>query len=138
MDRRERTALILVDVINSFFEPGQPNHYEGVEAVVAPLRALLQAARASGTIVVHAAEKHRPAFHDFEWKKLPVHHLEDAHDAAFFGERRRVVARTSAGQEIDVRPPSDMANDHEATAQQSGQVFFDPAAAFLFPALQTT
>lgn len=59
-------------------------------------------------------------------------------DAAFFGERRRVVARTSAGQEIDVRPPSDMANDHDATAQQSGQVFFDPAAAFLFPALQTT
>lgn len=59
-------------------------------------------------------------------------------DAAFFGERRRVVARTSAGQEIDVRPPSDMANDHEATAQQSGRVFFDPAAAFLFPALQTT
>ncbi|WP_256749177.1 ABC transporter ATP-binding protein [Mesorhizobium sp. Mes31] len=59
-------------------------------------------------------------------------------DAAFFGERRRVVARTSAGQEIDVRPPSDMANDHDATAQQSGQVFFDPAAAFLFPALQTS
>ena len=88
MDRRERTALILVDVINSFFEPGQPNHYEGVEAVVAPLRALLHAARSSGAIVVHAAEKHRPSFHDFEWKKLPVHHLEDAYDAAFFGEFR--------------------------------------------------
>ena len=49
---------------------------------------MLDAARASDRIVVHAAEKHRPDFADFEWKKLPVHHLEDAHDAAFFGEFR--------------------------------------------------
>ncbi|MGO4838846.1 cysteine hydrolase family protein, partial [Rhizobiaceae sp. 2RAB30] len=80
----EKTALILVDVINSFFEPGHPNYYPGVEDVIAPMRALLDAARRSGAIVVHAAEKHRPDFHDFEWKKLPVHHLADAHDAAFF------------------------------------------------------
>jgi nicotinamidase-related amidase len=83
-----KTALILVDVINSFFEPGQPNYYPEVEEVVEPMRALLDAARASGAIVVHAVEKHRPGFHDFEWKKLPVHHLEEAHDAAFFGAFR--------------------------------------------------
>jgi maleamate amidohydrolase len=83
-----KTALILVDVINSFFEPGHPNHYEGVEAVLPALRRLMEAARAAGAIVVHAAEKHRPEFHDFEWKKLPVHHLEDAHDAAFFADFR--------------------------------------------------
>lgn len=88
MERPKRTALLLVDVINSFFEPGQPNHYPGVEAVVPPMRALLKAARASGAVVVHAAEKHRPEFHDFEWKKLPVHHLDGAHDADFFGEFR--------------------------------------------------
>jgi len=86
MEQAGRTALILVDVINSFFEPGHPNHYDGVETVLQPMRRLLDAARASGTIVVHAAEKHRPAFQDFEWKKLPVHHLEDAHDAAFFSD----------------------------------------------------
>lgn len=80
----EKTALILVDVINSFFEPGHPNHYPGVEDVIPAMRALLDAARRSDTIVVHAAEKHRPDFDDFEWKKLPVHHLADAHDAAFF------------------------------------------------------
>jgi maleamate amidohydrolase len=83
-----KTALILVDVINSFFEPGQPNYYAGVEAVLEPMRALLETARKSGTIVVHAVEKHRPEFHDFEWRKLPVHHLEDAHDAAFFANFR--------------------------------------------------
>ncbi len=83
-----RTALILVDVINGFFEPGQINYYEGVEAVIVPMRALLAAARASGSIVVHAAEHHRPGFADFEWKKLPAHHMADAHDAEFFGDFR--------------------------------------------------
>jgi nicotinamidase-related amidase len=88
MVENRKTALILVDVINSFFEPGQPNYYAGVETVLEPMRALLDTARKSGTIVVHAVEKHRPAFDDFEWRKLPVHHLEDAHDAAFFSDFR--------------------------------------------------
>lgn len=88
MVEKEKTALILVDVINSFFEPGQPNYYAGVENVLEPMRALLRAARESGTIVVHAVEKHRPEFHDFEWRKLPIHHLENAHDAAFFDDFR--------------------------------------------------
>ncbi|PWJ86409.1 nicotinamidase-related amidase [Pseudaminobacter salicylatoxidans] len=88
MVEKEKTALILVDVINSFFEPGQPNYYAGVENVLEPMRALLKTARESGTIVVHAVEKHRPEFHDFEWRKLPIHHLENAHDAAFFDDFR--------------------------------------------------
>ncbi|WP_019172445.1 cysteine hydrolase family protein [Pseudaminobacter salicylatoxidans] len=88
MVEKEKTALILVDVINSFFEPGQPNYYAGVENVLEPMRALLRAARESGTVVVHAVEKHRPEFHDFEWRKLPIHHLENAHDAAFFDDFR--------------------------------------------------
>lgn len=83
-----KTALILVDVINSFFEKGHPNYYEGVREVLPALRALLDAARASGAIVVHAAELHRPGFDDFEWRKLPVHHLAGAHDAKFFGDFR--------------------------------------------------
>jgi maleamate amidohydrolase len=84
MTETPKTALILVDVINSFFEPGHPNYYTGVQDVLPALRTLREAARASGAIVVHAAEKHRAHFHDFEWGKLPVHHLADAHDAAFF------------------------------------------------------
>ncbi|MGV3549332.1 cysteine hydrolase family protein [Rhizobium sp.] len=85
---RPRTALLLVDVINSFFEPGHPNYYPDVEAVLEPMRQLRAAAKASGAIVVHAVERHRPEFHDFEWKKLPIHHLADAHDADFFQEFR--------------------------------------------------
>ena len=40
MPKPDKTALILVDVINSFFEPGHPNHYAGVEAVLEPMRKL--------------------------------------------------------------------------------------------------
>ena len=77
MSTKPKTALILVDVINSFFEPGHPNYYDGVRDVLPALRTLRDAARASGATVVHAAEKHRAHFHDFEWGKLPVHHLAD-------------------------------------------------------------
>ncbi|MEX0404426.1 isochorismatase family cysteine hydrolase [Aquibium sp. LZ166] len=86
MAKPDKTALILVDVINSFFEVGHPNHYPGVEDVLEPMRALRDAARRSGAIVVHAVERHRKGFEDFEWRKLPIHHLEGAHDAAFFDD----------------------------------------------------
>ncbi len=86
MTERPATALILVDVINSFFEPGQPNYYPAVEDVLGPLRRLRAAANAGGHIVVHAVERHRPGFDDFEWRKLPVHHLAEAADAGFFAD----------------------------------------------------
>ena len=86
MSQTGKTALILVDVINSFFDPSQPNYYKGVEDVLPAIRALRAAAKASGAIVVHAVERHRPGFGDFEWRKLPVHHVDGAFDGQFFGE----------------------------------------------------
>ncbi|HLH50146.1 MAG TPA: isochorismatase family cysteine hydrolase [Roseiarcus sp.] len=77
------TALILIDVINSFFRPGMPNYYPEAAATLDPLRRLLAAARAGGKIVVHAVERHYPAFDDFEWRKLPKHHFIGDEDAAF-------------------------------------------------------
>ncbi len=79
-----RTALILVDVINSFFQEGMPNHYPAVADVVAPLAQLLAAARDKKAIVVHAVERHYPGFDDYEWRKLPQHHFAGEADAAFF------------------------------------------------------
>lgn len=93
------TALILVDVTNSFFREGMPNHYPAAAAVVAPLRALLERARASERIVVHAVEQHYPGFNDYEWKRLPRHHFIGDEDAAFFngfepqGEREIVCGK---------------------------------------------
>ncbi|MER8389396.1 ABC transporter ATP-binding protein [Mesorhizobium sp. M0166] len=54
-------------------------------------------------------------------------------DIAFYGERRRIVARTAAGQEVDIRPTS-AAMQSQGVSPCSRQVFFDPAAAFLFQA----
>ena len=78
------TALILVDVTNSFFVEGMPNYYPEAAAVVEPLRRLLSQARAYGHIVVHAVEQHYPGFEDYEWRKLPRHHFIGDPDAAFF------------------------------------------------------
>ncbi len=84
MPIRPDTALILVDVINSFFDPRHPNHYPGVADVLEPMRRLRAKARETGAIVVHAVERHRKGFNDHEWRRLPVHHIDGAHDAGFF------------------------------------------------------
>ena len=76
------TALLLVDVIASFFHPSMPNYFAEAERTLAPMAQLLAQARASGALVVHAVERHRPGLQDFEWRKLPEHHLEGAADAA--------------------------------------------------------
>lgn len=82
MSETKTTALILVDVIDSFFKPGMPNYYPDVDHVIEPLRRLLAAARAGQQLIVHAAERHRPGLNDFEWHKLPHHHFIDEPDAA--------------------------------------------------------
>ena len=78
------TALILVDVTNSFFLEGMPNHYPDAALVLDPLRRLLERAREKGSLVVHAFERHYPGFDDYEWRKLPKHHLIGDLDGAFF------------------------------------------------------
>ena len=78
------TALILVDVINSFFLEGMPNQYPEAGDVLPALRQLLKQARSAGRLVVHAVERHYPGFDDHEWRKLPRHHLIGDPDAAFF------------------------------------------------------
>ncbi|MBN9222580.1 MAG: ABC transporter ATP-binding protein [Mesorhizobium sp.] len=58
----------------------------------------------------------------------------DIVDTAFFGDRRRVLARTASGDEIDVRPTSDTIDPAGAAAGSGQRIYFDPASAFLFPA----
>jgi maleamate amidohydrolase len=95
----ESTALVLVDVTNSFFLEGMPNFYPRASEVVGPLRQLLAQARKSNRIVVHAVEQHYPGFDDYEWRKLPRHHFIGDPDAAFFqgfepkGAREIVIAK---------------------------------------------
>ena len=76
-------ALVLVDLINAFFDPRGSNYYPRVDDVKEPLTVLLSAARSSPSpcLVVHAREAHRPALTDFEFVKLPVHCVEGEFDA---------------------------------------------------------
>lgn len=65
-------ALLLVDVINDFFDPRGANYHPGYDAVLEAVRRLVAAARAGGVPIVHSREAHRPG-PDFEHRKLPVH-----------------------------------------------------------------
>lgn len=78
------TALLLVDVINSFYEAGQPNYYPEVEQTLPALERLRDTARARDALVVHAVERHYRGLDDFEFAKLPRHHQAGERDADFF------------------------------------------------------
>ena len=77
------TALVLVDVIASFFDEREANYYPEASAVLDPIATLLDTARERGTLVVHSVERHHPGLQDFEFRKLPRHHQAGASDAAY-------------------------------------------------------
>jgi maleamate amidohydrolase len=77
-------ALIVVDGINDFYDPKGANYYPEVESTVGPILALLERARATKTLIVHAVERHRVDLDDFEWRKLPEHSFIDSFDSRIF------------------------------------------------------
>lgn len=79
-----KTALILVDVINDFYDPKGPNYYEHVVETLDPIRRLLDTAREESAIVVHAVERHRRDVTDAEQPKLPPHCHEGSFEADFY------------------------------------------------------
>lgn len=78
------TALLLVDVINDFYDPRGPNYYEWVTETLEPIGRLLATARDEGALVVHAVERHRRDVTDAEQPKLPPHCYEGSFEADFF------------------------------------------------------
>ena len=66
-------ALILVDVIQDFFDQEGSNFHPEYNILLAEIREILSAARKTNTVIVHAQEHHRANHPDFEWKKLPEH-----------------------------------------------------------------
>ena len=79
-----RVCLLLVDGINSFFDPEGLDYYSEVELTVEPILELLARARQDGVLIVHAVERHRVGLGDYEWKRLPEHNLAGSPDAAIF------------------------------------------------------
>lgn len=78
-----RAALLVIDMQNSFLHPEGENYWPGSEAVVGPVRALIDAAEAAGALIVHVADRHRDGFADFELRRLPAHCVAGGFDAAF-------------------------------------------------------
>lgn len=79
----ESTALVLVDVIASFFDENEPNFYPEALDVLPAIAELLATAREHGTLVIHAVERHYAGLNDFEFSKLPRHHQIGDSDTAY-------------------------------------------------------
>ena len=87
-----QTALIVVDMQNSFLHPDGENYYPAAPDVIEPVRALIHAAEESDAIIVHVCDRHRDGFADFEQPRLPVHCVTGGFNAEFFegfGPRNR-------------------------------------------------
>lgn len=83
VDYKVPTALLLVDVISSFFDEAHSNYYPEVVDVLEPMARLLARARESGNLVVHCVERHYPGLKDFEFEKLPRHHVIGESDSRY-------------------------------------------------------
>ncbi|CUS45562.1 MAG: isochorismatase family cysteine hydrolase [Pseudomonadota bacterium] len=79
-----RTALVLVDLQNSFLHPQGGNYYPAASALLPNLRRLLAHARSQGRLIIHVVDRHREGLADFESSKLPAHCIDGTFDAAFF------------------------------------------------------
>jgi ureidoacrylate peracid hydrolase len=72
-----RTAVLVVDMINEFCKPGGAMVLPGADALYAPQRAVIDAARATGALLVWVRDAHRPQMRrDREWLKRTPHCVE--------------------------------------------------------------
>ncbi|MFT8242940.1 cysteine hydrolase family protein [Roseomonas sp. BN140053] len=98
-----RTAFLIIDMQRDFLEPGGfgeslGNDVSRLAAAVGPCRAVLDAARAAGLLVLHTREGHRPDLSD-----APPAKLERGEPAARIGApgpMGRILIRGEAGHDI--------------------------------------
>jgi nicotinamidase-related amidase len=98
-----RTALVIIDMQRDFLEPGGfgemlGNDVSQLARTVAPLMAVLAAARATGMTVIHTREGHRPDLTDAPPTKLARGNL--ACGIGDPGPKGRVLVRGEEGHDI--------------------------------------
>jgi len=76
-----KVALVLIDVVNAFFSPQGSFYFPETRGILEHVKALLEAARRKGVLVVHVQEGHREGHPDFEERKLPSHCFIDSFEA---------------------------------------------------------
>jgi nicotinamidase-related amidase len=99
----DRAALIIIDMQRDFLEPGGfgetlGNDVSRLQAAVAPLRKVLDAARASKMLVIHTREGHRPDLSD-----APRHKVERGEPSLRIGApgpMGRILVRGEPGHDI--------------------------------------
>jgi nicotinamidase-related amidase len=97
------TALVIIDMQRDFLEPGGfgeglGNDVSLLQRVIAPLRVVLAAARASGLMVIHTREGHRDDMSDCPPSKLARGRLEFGIGSP--GPKGRVLIRGELGHGI--------------------------------------
>ena len=98
-----RTALVIIDMQRDFLEPGGfgaalGNDVSRLRAAVAPLRAVLTAARHAGILVIHTREGHRPDLSDAP--PLKVERGDPALRIGAPGPMGRILIRGEPGHDI--------------------------------------
>jgi len=98
-----RTALIIIDMQRDFLEPGGfgetlGNDVSRLAAAVEPCRAVLEAARRRGLLVIHTREGHRPDLSDAPPAK--VERGEPSLRIGAPGPMGRILVRGEAGHDI--------------------------------------
>ena len=98
-----RTALIVIDMQRDFLEPGGfgetlGNDVSLLGAAVAPCKAVLDAARAAGLLVIHTREGHRPDLSDAPKAKVERGHPSMRIGAP--GPMGRILIRGEPGHDI--------------------------------------
>ncbi len=98
-----QTALIIIDMQRDFLEPGGfgamlGNDVSLLRSAIAPCRAVLDAARASGLFVLHTREGHAPDLADCPPSKLARGRLETG--IGDMGPMGRILIRGEAGHDI--------------------------------------
>ena len=115
----DRAALIIIDMQRDFLEPGGfgetlGNNVSLLQAAVAPLRKVLDAARAAGMLIIHTREGHRPDLSD-----APRHKVERGEPSlriGALGPMGRILIRGEPGHDIipELYPGGGRAGDRQA------------------------
>ncbi len=99
----DRTALVIIDMQRDFLDPGGfgaalGNDVARLRPAIAPCRAVLDAARARGILVIHTREGHRPDLSDAP--RLKVERGDPALRIGAPGPMGRILVRGEPGHDI--------------------------------------